>query len=100
MRAGTKIVIAARNIGDSNHGGDTFEGTVDEGLRWIIRFIANTTMARRVDICIGRDFNEVWNQIAGTKINKQIAEDDIMSEMEQLMSLPRDDEDDYVGPTE
>lgn len=98
MRGSTKIVIAARNIGDSNHGGDTFEGTVDEGLRWIIRFVANTTMARRIDISIGRDLNEVWNQIAGTKINKQIAEDDIMSEMEQLMSLPSDDEDDYKGP--
>lgn len=100
MRANTKIVIAARNIGDSNHGGDTFEGTVEEGIRWIIRFLANVTMARRVDIIVGRDLNEVWNQIAGTKINKQIAEDDLMAEMERLMSLPTDDEDNYTGPTE
>lgn len=100
MRGNTKVVIAARNIGDSNHGGDTFEGNADEGLKWIIRFVANTTMARRIDIVIGRDFDEVWNRIAGTKINREIAEDDIMSEMEALMAIPSDDpEDDYKGPS-
>lgn len=100
MRGDTKIVIAARNVGDSNHGGDTFEGSLNDGFRWLMRFMGEHTMARRIDVSFGRDINEVWNRIAGTKINKEIEEDSIMAEMEQLMSLPTDDEDNYTGPTE
>lgn len=102
MRGNTKVVIAARNVGDSNDGGDYFEGEVNDALRWLIQYIAKTTLARRIDIAVGRDLGEVYNRVMSGRATRAIEEDALLAEAEALMSRsaePTDDpEDTYSGP--
>lgn len=94
MRANTKIVIAARNVGDSNDGGDYHEGTVEEGIRWLIQYLGKTTLARRIDIAVGRNLGEVYQRIMSERATKQIDEDELMSQVEAAMARGPQETDD------
>ena len=55
MKATTYIHGAIRNIGDSTHEGEYFEGSVRDFVLWLASQIASMTMQSRIVIGIGRD---------------------------------------------
>ena len=55
MKSNTTVHIGLRNIGDSNDSGQTFQGSLREGILWLAEQLGQTTMAKRIAIGIGRD---------------------------------------------
>lgn len=99
MRGNTNVVWAARNVGDSNDSGQIHEGSVNVMLRWMIRYMGEVTLARRIDIAVGRTYDEVYKRIMSERANKAIEEDELLAEVEALMNREPDEEDDYQGPS-
>lgn len=101
MRGDTKIFLAARNVGDSNHEGEVWDGPAADVLKDLIRWIGETTIARRIDIAIGRDFESISNRILGTratnKINEELVADEIAAMLARVENEEPDPEDDYQG---
>lgn len=103
MKGTTKVFVAARNVGDASHEGDSFEGTVVEAIRWIARFLAEKTLATRIDIAIGRDAKTVENRILSSRAIRAADDEAMLAEIElavfgqldDLTSIPVVDGDTY-----
>lgn len=59
MRATTNVWIGIRNVGDANHAGEFFVGTLRESLAWLIGQLGGMSMAKRIDVSLGRNQDEV-----------------------------------------
>lgn len=99
MKGDTHVFWAARNVGNSNHETETGNGSVQEFLSWHIKFFARMTLARRIDVAVGRSADEVLNRIAGTKAAREIDDLALQDDIAALMNRAPVDDDDYNGPT-
>ena len=61
MKAATKIVIGMRNVGDkeSSQSPPIFEGSLNDSLTELIKWLAQTSMATRFEIVLARTKDEV-----------------------------------------
>lgn len=110
MRATTIIVMGFRNVGDAADQGDFFEGTLRDGLAWVIQKFATLTLARRAMIAVGRTRGEVEVGLdlkrGGNKVSASALDslNDLLAglgegadDLQPFVQQSRDPQDDYEG---
>lgn len=93
MRATTNIHIAFRNVGDSQDGGEFFEGTVSESILWLAQKLAKTSMATRFVVGMGRNKADAALGIDVKQAGKQIISPDMQSMLDSVFSGAAADDD-------
>lgn len=72
VKASTRVVLAARNVGLANESPLIIEGTTQEVMKAQIEFLSQQTMANRFEIFICRnrkDLDKALNRRAGDTID-------------------------------
>lgn len=85
MKMTTRVWAAVRNVGDANESPKVVQGQVQEIVKFILLYLGHTTLAKRIDLSIGRTEEEVLaslNRRPGMKAKN----DPIMSELDQLVA--------------
>lgn len=86
MKANTQIHAALRNIGDSQDGGQFFEGSLKETIFWLAAKMGETTMASRIVIGIGRTKDDAALGINVARAGKQRLNDEMQQMLNELFA--------------
>lgn len=91
MRSTTQIHIAIRNVGNSQDTGQFFNGTLSESILWLATKLAETTMASRIVIGIGRSEEDAGKAIDVRNAGRVAVSDNMKAMLDSIFAADQKD---------
>lgn len=101
MRATTKVSIGLRNVGDTlSEPKYLDDAPVSDAIRFIIQYLGETTMNKRIEIVIGRDPEYIHKRMEESRVSKTVRLEEYDDEITAMLERgPSDDpEDTWIPP--
>lgn len=86
MKPTTPFAAAWRNVGDSKSELQTFEGNLQEFTQTLIPWLLAVSMAKRIQIEIGRDLPSIIPRFETARSAAQAERDSLMDEVMAMMA--------------
>lgn len=89
MRSTTQVVVAFRNVGNSEQAPQIFNGTIRDSIMWLAEQLGTVSMASKIKVCFAR--NEV-EALIGVRDGRAPATPAIRQDFQRMLDMAFSDD--------